>query len=156
MMKHQQELFVLSRKTLKVKIKRLVTHAEIPEYKTSGAAAVDLVALDYRYDADNKFHEYGTGLAIALPEGYEAEIRPRSSISKYSLVLVNSPGTIDSDYRGELLVRFKQIDDREIIYDVGDRIAQLVIKEVPKVTFEEVDELDETKRGSGGFGSTGS
>lgn len=146
----------MSRKTVKVKIKKLASHAEVPVFATAGAAAVDLVALDYRYDPDNKFHEYGTGLAIALPEGYEAEIRPRSSISKYSLVLVNSPGTIDSDYRGELLVRFKEIDNREIIYDVGDRIAQLVIKEVPKVDFEEVTELDETKRGSGGFGSTGS
>lgn len=141
---------------MKVKIKKLVSHAEVPEFKTAGAAGVDLVALDYRYDPDNKFHEYGTGLAISLPEGYEAEIRPRSSISKSSLVLVNSPGTIDSDYRGELLVRFKEIDDREIIFDVGDRIAQLVIKEVPKVEFEEVDQLDDTKRGSGGFGSTGS
>lgn len=146
----------MQKNELKVKIKKLVKHAEIPEYQTEGAVAVDLVALDYNYNINNKYHEYGTGLAIELPEGYEAQIRPRSSISKTSLMLINSPGTIDSDYRGELIVRFKVIDDRDIIYDTGDRIAQLVIQQVPKVVFEEVEELSNTKRGSGGFGSTGS
>lgn len=145
----------MERKELKIKIKRLVKHAEIPEYKTAGAVACDLVAVDYNYNNDTKFHEYGTGLALELPEGYEAQIRPRSSISKTSLVLINSPGTIDTDYRGELIVRFKNIDDRDIIYDIGDRIAQLVIQAVPKVVFEEVENLSETDRGNGGFGSTG-
>ena len=140
---------------MEIKLKKLVEHAELPEKATPGAAAYDLIGLDYYYDHNNKFHEFGTGLAIELPPGYEAQIRPRSSISKTSLVLVNSPGTIDSDYRGELKVRFKEIDDRGVIYDVGDRIAQLVIQQVPKVIFVETDNLSSTDRGSGSFGSTG-
>lgn len=142
-------------KTLEIKLKKLVEHADIPERASAGAAGFDLVAIDYRYDQHNGFHEYGTGLAIELPPGYEAQIRPRSSISKTSLILVNSPGTIDADYRGELIVRFKTLDNRENLYSVGDRIAQLVIQEVPQITFKEVDKLGSTDRGSGGFGSTG-
>lgn len=142
-------------KTLEIKIKRLVEHAELPVQGTKGSAGFDLVALDYCYDQHHGYHEFGTGLSIELPEGYEAQIRPRSSISKTSLTLINSPGTIDSDYRGELKVRFKDVDDRGVIYDVGDRIAQLVIQEIPKVTFVEATELAATDRGSGGFGSTG-
>ncbi len=141
-----------------VKIKRLVDHAQlvgdlVPA--TPGSAGIDLIATDHYYDSENHFHEYGTGLSIQLPEGYEAQIRPRSSISKKSLLLINSPGTIDSDYTGELIVRFKEVDPRSEIYQVGDRIAQLVVMPVPKVSFVEVDELTDTKRGSGGFGSTG-
>lgn len=140
---------------MEIKLKKLVEHAELPEKATPGAAAYDLVGLDYCYDHNNKFHEFGTGLAIELPPGYEAQIRPRSSISKTSLVLVNSPGTIDSDYRGEIKVRFKEIDDRGVLYDVGDRIAQLVIQKLPEVTLVEAKDLSSTDRGSGGFGSTG-
>ena len=138
-----------------IKLKKLVEHAEIPKLATEGAAGFDLVGLDYYYDHNNKFHEFGTGLAIELPPGYEAQIRPRSSISKTSLVIVNSPGTIDSDYRGEIKVRFKEIDDRGVLYDVGDRIAQLVIQKLPEVTIVEAAELGSTNRGTGGFGSTG-
>lgn len=140
---------------MEIKLKKLVSDAELPEKATAGASGFDLVAIDYRYDSENHFHEYGTGLSIELPPGYEAQIRPRSSVSKKSLVLVNSPGTIDADYRGELIVRFKEIDDRGAIYDVGDRIAQLVVQTLPTVTFVETNNLDSTDRGSGGFGSTG-
>jgi dUTP pyrophosphatase len=140
---------------LTIKFKRLVPHAQEPEYATESAAGLDLYATDYNYDRENKFHEYGIGIAVEIPVGYEGQIRPRSSISKTSLLLCNPPGTIDSDYRGELIVRFKAIDDREVIYAVGDRIAQLVIKPVPRVKLVEVDELTDTKRSSGGFGSTG-
>lgn len=146
---------------LTVKFKRLVTHAQdesdlVPA--TVGAAGIDLIATDHYFDNDYLYHEYGTGLAIELPPGYEAQIRPRSSISKQDLVLVNSPGTIDSDYRGEIKVRFKELDNRSSnrqIYSVGERIAQLVVVPVPAVKFVEVKELSDTKRGSGGFGSTG-
>lgn len=141
---------------LTIKYKRLVTHAIEPEYATDRAAGLDLYAADYNYDPDTKFHEYGTGIAIELPEGYEAQLRPRSSISKTSLVMCNAPGTIDSDYRGELIFRFKDIDDRGLYYSVGERIGQIVIVPIPKIRLVETDELSDTKRGAGGFGSTGS
>ena len=140
---------------LTIKFKRLVAHAIDPEYATDNAAGMDLYATDYNYDNDTKFHEYGTGIAVSIPQGYEAQLRPRSSISKTSLIMCNSPGTIDSDYRGELIFRFKQIDERGIFYQVGERIGQIVIVPIPKFKLEEVKELDETKRGTGGFGSTG-
>ena len=140
---------------MEIKIKRLVEHAVMPQKATPESAGFDLVALDYRYDQHSHFHEYGTGLAVELPPGYELQIRPRSSISKTSLMLVNSPGTVDSDYRGEIFVRFKEIDDREMFYEVGDRIAQVVIQKLPQVTLVEVQDISTTQRGSGGFGSTG-
>lgn len=150
------ECFKLEKKQpLTIKFKRLVPHAIEPEYATDRAAGLDLYAADYNYDHDKKFHEYGTGIAIEIPEGYEAQLRPRSSISKTSLIMCNSPGTIDSDYRGELIFRFKAIDDRGLFYSVGERIGQIVIVPVPKIKLEEADELSETKRGTGGFGSTG-
>ena len=94
------ECFKLEKKQpLTIKFKRLVPHAIEPEYATDRAAGLDLYAADYNYDHDKKFHEYGTGIAIEIPEGYEAQLRPRSSISKTSLIMCNSPGTIDSDYR---------------------------------------------------------
>lgn len=144
----------MAKNEVKVKIKRLVAHAEIPEYQTAGAAGMDLVAVDYNYNHDTKYHEYGCGIAIQLPQGYEAQLRPRSSISKTSLILANSVGTLDSDYTGEIILRFKEIDDRGIVYRVGDRIAQVVIQKIPQIVFEEVEELHSTERGSGGFGST--
>lgn len=144
---------------LEVKIKKLVKHAQIPEYATDGSVGLDLIAVDHCFDNDKHFHEYGTGLSLELPPGYEAQIRPRSSISsKVDLVLINSPGTIDTDYRGELIVRFKELNSyvtKPRIYEVGDKIAQLVIVPVPKVKLIEVQEMTETDRGSGGFGSTG-
>jgi len=140
----------------KIKIKKLCINAALPEKATEGSAGYDLVAIDYVYDNDEKYHVYGTGLALELPPGYEAQIRPRSSIRKSSFMLVNSPGTIDSDYRGELMVTFKEIDDREQFYEIGDRIAQLIIKKVPDIELEEVSDLTETDRGEGGFGSSGS
>lgn len=138
---------------LSINFTKLVPHAEAPEKGTDGSAGFDIVATDYYYNSDNRFHEYGTGIAIDLPEGWEIEVRPRSSISKTSFVLVNSPGTIDSDYKKEILVRFKEIDDRGIFYEVGDRIAQLVFKQVPKIKLTEVEDIEDT--GRGGFGSTG-
>ena len=146
---------------LEVKIKKLHKDAVIPKYETFGSVGMDLTAVSKEYDKHGNV-VFGTGLAIQIPEGYYADLRPRSSISKYDLVLANSVGTIDSDYRGELILKFKPSvyfgvnrgDDDGVMYDVGDRIAQLVILPYPKVSFVEVDELSDTERGTGGFGST--
>ena len=146
---------------LEVKIKKLHKDAVIPKYDTVGSVGMDLTAVSKEYDEHGNV-VFGTGLAIQIPEGYYADLRPRSSISKYDLVLANSVGTIDSDYRGELILKFKPSvyfgvnrgDDDGVMYDVGDRIAQLVILPYPKVSFVEVDELSDTERGTGGFGST--
>ncbi len=138
---------------LSIEFTKLVEHAVTPERATEGSSGFDVVATDYYYDADRCFHEYGTGIAVNLPPGWEIELRPRSSISKTSFVLVNSPGTIDSDYKKEILIRFKEIDNREIFYQVGDRIAQLVFKKVPEVTLTETEDIVDT--GRGGFGSSG-
>ena len=146
---------------LEVKIKKLHKDAVIPKYETIGSVGMDLTAVSKEYDEHGNL-VFGTGLAIQIPEGYYADLRPRSSISKYDLVLANSVGTIDSDYRGELILKFKPSvyfgvnrgDDDGVMYDVGDRIAQLVILPYPKVSFVEVDELSYTERGTGGFGST--
>ena len=146
---------------LEVKIKKLHKDAVIPKYETVGSVGMDLTAVSKEYDEHGNV-VFGTGLAIQIPEGYYADLRPRSSISKYDLVLANSVGTIDADYRGELILKFKPSvyfgvnrgDDDGVMYDVGDRIAQIIIKPYPKVSFVEVDELTETERGTGGFGST--
>lgn len=155
---------------LEVKIKKLHKDAVIPKYETIGSVGMDLTATSKKYDERGNI-VYGTGLAIQIPEGYYADLRPRSSISKYDLVLANSVGTIDSDYRGELILKFKTtsklkphchaVNTMEVVlpefheeYNVGDRIAQIVILPYPKVSFVEVDELTETERGTGGFGST--
>ena len=148
---------------LEVKIKKLHKDAVIPKYETDGSVGMDLTAVSKEYDEYGNV-VFGTGLAIQIPECYYADLRPRSSISKYDLVLANSVGTIDADYRGELILKFKPSDyfavnrddvygDGEI-YKVGDRVAQLLILPYPKVSFVEVDELTETERGTGGFGST--
>ena len=149
---------------LNVKIKKLHKDAVIPKYETKGAVGMDLTSVSVEYD-DYGNLVVGTGLAIQLPEGYYADLRPRSSISKYDLVLANSIGTVDADYTGELILKFKPSDyfavnrddvygDGEI-YKVGDRVAQLLILPYPKINFIEVDELDKTERGNKGFGSTG-
>lgn len=150
---------------LEVKIKKLRKDAVIPKYETVGSVGMDLTATSKKYDEYGNV-VFGTGISIQLPDGYYADLRPRSSISKYDLVLANSVGTIDSDYRGELILKFKPTncfsrDTERVVtietandYEIGDRIAQLVILPYPKISFVEVDELSETKRGTGGFGST--
>lgn len=138
-----------------VKIKRLAEQAEIPKYAKIGDAGLDLTAIDCYHDHEFGFIEYGTGLAVEIPEGYVGLIFPRSSISKTPHILTNSVGVIDSGYRGEIKFRFKSIDDNEQAeYCVGDRIGQLVVMPYPKVNFVEITELSNTERGSGGFGHT--
>ena len=139
-----------------VKFKRLHDLATIPTYSTDGSIGLDLTAIeDGRLDS-MQYMEFKTGIALELPEGFEAEVRPRSSIREYNLVMSNSPGTIDTDYRGEIIVTF--IPGGKIkggYYKKGDKIAQLVISEKPRVNLIEVTELNETDRGEGGHGSTG-
>ena len=140
-----------------VKIKKLNDAAVIPTRGTEHSAGMDLTAVSKEV-VDNGKHgyvNYGTGLAFAIPEGHVGLLFPRSSISKTGLILSNSCGIIDSDYRGEVTMRFKHIKDTDN-YNIGDRIGQLIIVPYPQVTFEEVSELDETVRGAGGYGSTGS
>ena len=140
---------------LEVKIKKLHKDAVIPKYETVGSVGMDLTATSKKYDEYGNV-VFGTGISIQLPDGYYADLRPRSSISKYDLVLANSVGTIDSDYRGELILKFKPTlrkstwnngvyeTDEVKEYEIGDRIAQLVILPYPKVSFVEVDDLSET------------
>lgn len=141
---------------LKVKIKKLVEHAKIPEYSKNGDAGLDLVATDCYKNNEYGFVEYGTGLSMEIPEGHVGLIFPRSSISKTCLSLCNSVGVVDSGYRGEITFRMsinEHSDNPE--YDVGDRIGQLIIMPYPKVQFVETEKLSDTERGTGGYGSTG-
>lgn len=143
---------------MNIKVKKLNEAAIIPEYKSTGAAGLDLTATSYKYE--NERHVYGTGLAVEIPEGYVGLIFPRSSISSYDLRLSNCVGVIDSDYRGEITFKFEESaaryhDADELkFYDIGDRIGQLVIMSVPKIELVEAEELSQTERGSGGYGST--
>lgn len=130
----------------------------LPEYKTPGSAGVDLYAnLDIPFTLEPlKRTLIPTGIYIALPDGYEAQIRPRSGLAaKHGITVLNTPGTIDCDYRAEIKVILVNLSDQPYVITPGERIAQMVIAKYEKVEFEEVNELDETERGTGGFGSTG-
>lgn len=135
---------------------RLEKNARLPEYKSEHAAGADVfAAADVRIEPGSAAL-VPTGLFLEIPEGFEAQVRPRSGLAlKHGVTLLNSPGTIDADYRGE--VKIIMVNHGKQVFEVkkGDRIAQLVIHEVERVTFEEASELKPTKRGEGGFGSTG-
>ena len=143
---------------VKVLLKRLNHKAELPKYKTEGSSGMDLMACieEQIVIAPQKSQLIPTGIAIAIPEDTEVQIRPRSGLAaKSNISVLNTPGTIDSDYRGELkIILFNHGKDEYIVND-KDRIAQMVLMPVLKVEFEETNELPETIRGSGGFGSTG-
>jgi len=141
---------------MNINIKKLDPNAVIPFYAKEGDAAMDITAISETFVDENGygFIEYGTGLAFGLPKGYYMDIRPRSSISNTGLILANSPGTLDSGYRGELKLRFKWVKN-SVKYNVGDRVAQIIILPYPNIELTEVDELSVTERGAGGFGSSG-
>ena len=164
-------------KTLKVKIKKLNENAVIPAYAKDGDAGIDLVATSKYYDDDGNI-VYGTGLAFEIPKGYVGLIFPRSSNAKQQLLLSNSVGVIDSGYRGEVMLKFKSsassfslktliklifnsdakitvINNFTISYYVGERVGQMIILPYPQIKLEEAQELSETERGNGGYGSTG-
>ena len=140
---------------MKVKIKKLSDKAIIPSYSKAGDAGLDLTCTSIKTvdEGGYGYIEYGTDLAIELPEGYVGLTFPRSSVSNTGLIKANSVGVIDSGYRGELKSRFKYIKGTKM-YDLGDRVAQLIIIPYPKVEFEEVEELSASERGEGGYGST--
>ena len=129
---------------------------ELPEYATEGAAGMDVLAAEDVTLAPGGRHPVATGLAVAIPPGYEIQVRPRSGLAlKHGISVPNTPGTIDSDYRGELKVILINHGAEPFAIRRGDRIAQLVLAPVVRLSWLKVDELDQTQRGEGGFGSTG-
>tara|TARA_B100000575_G_scaffold283480_1_gene276397 strand:+ start:440 stop:877 length:438 start_codon:yes stop_codon:yes gene_type:complete len=143
---------------IKVLIKKLSHNAKIPIYKTDGSSGMDLMAfIEHKIIIPAyKSALIPTGLSIAIPDDTEIQIRPRSGLAaKSNITVLNTPGTIDSDYRGELKVILFNNGDKDFIVNNGDRIAQMILMPILKIEFEEVNELPETIRGSGGFGSTG-
>jgi len=143
-----------------VKVKKLDTRAIIPKYHTEGAAAFDIHAIVdegqvLRVPANSQ-KNLNTGLAMSIPQGYELRVSPRSGQSfKHQISIRNSPGIIDSDYIGEIMVSFVNNSDKDFIIHHGDRICQVKLSIAPRAVFEEVEELKGTKRGENGFGSTG-
>ncbi|HEV2596038.1 MAG TPA: dUTP diphosphatase [Sphingomicrobium sp.] len=127
-----------------------------PSYATDGAAGLDVVAAEDVTIAPGGRHAVATGFAIAIPTGYEVQVRPRSGLAlKHGITCLNTPGTIDEDYRGEVKVILANLGAEPFAVRRGERIAQLVPAPVLKAGFREVDRLGDTSRGSGGFGSTG-
>lgn len=141
-----------------VRIRRL-PHGEglaLPAYATAGAAGMDVLAAEDVTIAPGGRHAVATGFAVAIPAGYEIQVRPRSGLAlKHGISVPNSPGTVDADYRGEVKVILINLSDEAFAISRGDRVAQLVLAPVVQAAWEEVADLDETARGAGGFGSTG-
>ena len=143
---------------VKILIKKTNKEVITPKYKTNGSSGVDLSAfLDKKVVIKpNSSELIPTGLQVAIPEELEIQIRPRSGLAaKESIGVLNSPGTIDSDYRGELKIILFNHGNKDFIINNGDRIAQMILVPILKMEFEEVDSLPDTIRGQGGFGSTG-
>ena len=143
---------------VKVLIKKLDPSVELPAYKTEGASGMDLMALinESINLKPNSSCLVPTGLAVAFSSDFEIQIRPRSGLAaKNSISVLNSPGTIDSDYRGEIKVILFNHGDSDFLINNKDRIAQMILTPIIKMDLEEVDDLPETIRGEGGFGSTG-
>ena len=142
----------------KILIKRLSKEVSLPKYQTNGSSGMDLAA----YIDNNMKLEPGrsiivpTGLSVSIPKGFEIQIRPRSGLAaKQNISVLNTPGTIDADYRGEIKVILINLGDQVFIVENGSRIAQMVVCPIIQARLEEVDELNDTIRGSDGFGSTG-
>ncbi len=144
--------------SVRVEVKRLPhgTGLPLPAYTTSGAAGMDVVSAEDVTIAPGARHAVATGLALAIPHGFEIQVRPRSGLAlKHGITVPNTPGTIDSDYRGELKVILINLGDEPFAIARGDRVAQLVLAPVLQASWDEVAELGATERGEGGFGSTG-
>ena len=143
---------------VKIILKKLNSKIKLPVYKTDGSSGMDLMAFVQKpiLIIPGKSEIIPTGLSVAIPENTEIQIRPRSGLAaKNNISVLNTPGTIDSDYRGEIKVILYNHGDKDFIVNNEDRIAQMVLVPIFKATFEEVNELPETIRGEGGFGSTG-
>ncbi len=143
---------------MKVNFKKLNKKAVTPSYAKDGDAGLDITAItrDIVMAGDYEYVEYGTGLAFEIPAGYVGLLFPRSSISKKDVYLANSVGVLDSGYRGEVTFRFKRLAWDSTLYNVGEKIGQLIVVPYPQIELEEVKELSETERGENGYGSTGS
>ncbi|AFI04279.1 dUTP diphosphatase [Helicobacter cetorum] len=141
---------------MKIKIQKIHSNAIIPEYQTEGSSGFDLHAVE---DIIIKSHSVGlvaTGICLSLEVGYELQVRSRSGLAfKNQVMVLNSPGTVDNDYRGEIKVILMNFGNEDFVIKAGDRIAQGVVQKTYRAEFIECEKLDETKRGSGGFGSTG-
>lgn len=145
---------------MKIKFKKLDPKAVIPTYANTGDAGLDITAIDYVilgvHSEKPSQLRYFTGLAVEIPEGFVGLLFPRSSIHRTDLILPNSVGVIDSGYRGEITAIFNlPSNNKERVYNVGDRILQLVIVPIPKIELEEVQSLSDSERGTRGFGSSG-
>ncbi|MGN8493505.1 dUTP diphosphatase [Helicobacter pylori] len=141
---------------MKIKIQKIHPNALIPKYQTHGSSGFDLHAVE---EVMIKPHSVGLvkiGICLSLEVGYELQVRTRSGLAlNHQVVVLNSPGTVDNDYRGEIKVILANLSDKDFKVQVGDRIAQGVVQKTYKAEFIECERLDETSRGSGGFGSTG-
>ena len=143
---------------VKILVKKLDSRVKLPSYKTIGSSGMDLMALTDKSITilPKKSYLVPTGISVAIPKNYEIQIRPRSGLAaKNNISVLNTPGTIDSDYRGEIKIILFNHGSDEFLINNGDRIAQIVLMPVHKIDFEEVDNLPDTVRGEGGFGSTG-
>lgn len=141
---------------MKIRFTKLTENAVTPSKAHATDAGFDLTATSKKIDTAGNF-VYGTGIAVEIPEGYMGLVFPRSSIAKKTLTLTNSVGVIDSGYRGEIMAKFcdNKLTARGEVYEVGERIAQLIILPYPAVEFEEAESLSDSDRGVGGYGSTG-
>jgi dUTP pyrophosphatase len=144
---------------MKVKFKKLVDTAIEPKYAKPGDAGMDITAVAHKINTEHNFIEYHSGLALEIPEGYVGLLFPRSSVSKKDVSLANCVGVVDSGYRGEVTFRYK-FDSNSYFanvkrYQDGDRVGQLIIMPYPEIELEEVNELTDSSRGIGGYGSTG-
>tara|TARA_Y100000591_G_C21237827_1_gene407567 strand:- start:13 stop:453 length:441 start_codon:yes stop_codon:yes gene_type:complete len=143
---------------IEILIKRLSEKVKLPKYETNGSSGMDLSAdVDSSVKIDpGKTAIIPTGISLSIPNNYEIQIRPRSGLAaKNQISVLNTPGTIDSDYRGEIKVILINLGEKIFIVDKGDRIAQMVVCPIIKAKFKEVESLEKSQRGSGGFGSTG-
>ena len=143
---------------VKILVKKLDSRVKLPSYKTVGSSGMDLMALTDKPITilPKKSYLVPTGISVAMPKNYEIQIRPRSGLAaKNNISVLNTPGTIDSDYRGEIKIILFNHGSDDFLINNGDRIAQIVLMPIHKIDFEEVDNLPDTVRGEGGFGSTG-
>lgn len=139
---------------MKIRFKKLNENAVMPKKAHASDAGFDLTATSLIYD-DNCCYVYGCGLAVEIPEGYVGLVFPRSSNATKDLLLSNSVGVIDSGYRGEIMAKFKILRPFPLKYEIGERFAQLIIMPIPDIEWEEAEELSDSERGAGGYGSSG-
>ena len=141
---------------MQLKFKKLNNSVITPKYHTEGSAGFDLHSLETKSLEPNEIYLFSTGIFIEVPEGYEAQVRPRSGLAtKNGITVINTPGTVDSDYRGEVKVALINLGKKEIIIHKDDRIAQVIISPIIQCELIETDELSNTDRNQNGFGSTG-